>query len=54
MSFISDIARSLYDGGWRSEDLKDLMEEYNFTLEQAFEICLALELESLEKDESND
>ena len=44
MSFISDIARSLYDGGWRCEDLKDIVEEY--------EICS--ELKFLERDESNE
>ena len=44
MKNLNDIAKSLYDGGWRCEDLKDLMEEYGFTFGQAFDICLELEL----------
>ena len=52
MCFISDIARYLFDGGWRCEDLKDLMEEYNFTFEKAYKICSELEL--LERDGNND
>ena len=44
MSIISDVARALFDGGWRCEDLKDIMEEFGFTFEQAFEICSELEL----------
>ena len=52
MSFISDIARSLYDGGWRCTDLKDIMEEYSFTFEQTFEICSELEL--LEREDKKE
>ena len=44
MKNLNDIAKSLYDVGWRCEDLKDLMEEYGFTFEQAFDICSELEL----------
>ena len=43
MKNVNDIARSLYDGGWRCDDLKDLMKEYNFTFEEAYKICIELE-----------
>lgn len=52
MSFISDIARALFDGGWRSEDWKELIDEYNFTFEEIYNICRELEL--LEREEDND
>ena len=32
-------AAALYDGGWRAEDLEDLMTEYDFTKEEATKIC---------------
>lgn len=35
-------ASSLYDGGWRSSDLEELMTEYGFTQEEAAAICEAL------------
>lgn len=52
MSFISDVAMSLYDGGWRTEDLKDIMEEYGYSYEEAYDICQELEL--LEREDNND
>ena len=52
MCFISDSARALFDGGWRCEDFKDIMEEYEYSYEEACEICSELEL--LEKNEVND
>ena len=54
MSFISDIARALFDGGWRCEDFKDIMEEYSYSYEEAYEICLELELlERMSNDEKD-
>lgn len=44
MKNLNDIARSLYDGGWRCEDLKDIMEEYEYSYEEAYEICQELEV----------
>lgn len=41
-------AVSLYDGGWRSTDLVELMECYDITKEEAEEICK--ELEAYEKN----
>jgi len=41
-------AAALYDGGWRSGDLLDLICEYNLTYEQAKEICK--ELAAIEDD----
>lgn len=32
-------AAALYDGGWRSEDKEDLIEEYQLTEEEATNIC---------------
>ena len=52
MSFISDIVRSLYDGGWRSEDLEDIMDEYEMTYEDARNICE--DLKELEDSEVNE
>ena len=52
MKNVNDIARSLYDGGWRCEDLNDIMEEYEYSYEEASEICQVLEV--LEKDDNND
>lgn len=49
MKNVNDIARSLYDGGWRCEDLKDIMEEYEYSYEEAYDICQELEL--LEREE---
>lgn len=36
-------AASLYDGGWRAEDREQLVQEYNLTAEEAYEICKLLE-----------
>ena len=52
MKNLNDIAKSLYDGGWRCEDLKDIVEEYEYSYEEAYEICS--ELKFLERDESNE
>lgn len=42
-SDILDAAAALYDGGWRSSDLDDLIEEYELTEEDAEKICEALD-----------
>ena len=52
MSIISDVARALFDGGWRCTDLKYLMSYYDYSYEEAYEICLELEL--LEREDNND
>ena len=44
MKNVNDIARSLYDGSWSSEDLKDIMEEYDYSFEEDRNICQELEL----------
>lgn len=51
-NFISDTARALFDGGWRSEDWIELIDEYNFSLEEIYDICSELDL--LEREEDND
>lgn len=38
-----DIAAALYDGGWRKEDKKWIMEEYGLTEEDATRICSTLD-----------
>lgn len=35
----TDMAASLYDGGWRAEDHDDLMIEYDLTADEADQIC---------------
>lgn len=35
-------AASLYDGGWRSEDRDDLIDEYDLTEDEADAICAEL------------
>ena len=52
MKNLNDIAKSLYDGGWRCVDLKAIVEEYEYSYEEAYEICSELEL--LEKEDNND
>jgi hypothetical protein len=39
MGTIEDIAASLYDGGWRSEDETDISLEYGLDPETTKEIC---------------
>ena len=46
---ISDIAASLYGGGWRAEDRDDLISEYDFTDREADAICT--QLEAYDEDE---
>ena len=41
--FSEDVIIYLYDGGWRSKDTEELIEEYEFTEEEAEEICTGLE-----------
>ena len=41
-SDILSAAASLYDGGWRSEDRDDLIEEYGLTGVEADKLCEAL------------
>ena len=36
-------AAALYDGGWRSTDKEELIEEYDLTEEEATKICELLE-----------
>lgn len=40
---IESSAVALYDGGWRAEDKKALMQEYELTTEEADELCKELE-----------
>lgn len=40
---------SLYDGGWRSVDIAEMIDEYNLTLEEASDICT--QLAELEREE---
>jgi hypothetical protein len=42
-------AAALYDGGWRSTDKEELIEEYDLTEEEATKLC-----ELLEEYEKND
>jgi len=35
-------AAALYDGGWRSEDREELIQEYNLTEEEVNILCDAL------------
>lgn len=42
-------ALSLYDGGWRSADISELIVEYYLTFEQASDICT--QLAELEREE---
>lgn len=39
MKDYESMAAALYDGGWRSEDLLELMEEHEMTAEDAERIC---------------
>ncbi len=39
MTDYHSIAASLYDGGWRAEDLDDIAREYDFSQVGASEIC---------------
>lgn len=41
-SDILSAAAALYDGGWRSEDRDDLMDEYGLTGDEADQVCEAL------------
>ena len=41
-SDILSAAASLYDGGWRSDDRDDLIEEYGLTGDEADKLCEAL------------
>lgn len=43
------MAAALYDGGWRSEDWEELMEEFEMTAEEAAEICKVLDRYENEK-----
>lgn len=36
-------AAALYDGGWRSTDKEELIEEYDLTEEEATKLCELLE-----------
>lgn len=36
-------AAALYDGGWRSTDIDELIAEYELTEEEARAICMVLE-----------
>lgn len=42
MNITYDIIASLYDGGWRSDDLYQLISEYDITKEEAEAICKGL------------
>jgi len=48
---IRSSASSLYDGGWRSEDKEQLMEEYKLSEKDTDTICKVLEeLEAIERE----
>ena len=36
---LGNSAAALYDGGWRSEDKEELIQEYNLTNDEADAIC---------------
>ena len=40
---IEQAASSLYDGGWRSEDREQLIQEYDLSEREANEICKLLD-----------
>lgn len=40
---IQSIAASLYDGGWRASDRRQMIAEYGFSDEEIVEICEVLE-----------
>ena len=51
MDFITSAA-ALYDGGWRSSDREQMIEEYDLTEEEADGLCAALaDLEAEEAEE---
>ena len=39
MTSLREIAGVLFDGGWRAEDRDWLISEYDFTVEEADDIC---------------
>ena len=41
---LETVAASLYDGGWRSEDLKEIVEEYGLTVEYAEKLTEVLKI----------
>lgn len=43
-------AKVLYDGGWRSADKEELIDEYDFDLDQAEELCEILK--EIEQEEN--
>ena len=43
-------AAALYDGGWKTEDREQLIEEYELTDEEADKICEILERYEHEKN----
>lgn len=52
MKNLNDIAKSLYDGGWRWKDWIEFIDEYNFSPEELHKICSQLKL--LEREDNND
>ena len=42
MKNVNDVARKQYDASWSSEDLKDIMEEYDYSYEEDHNICQEL------------
>lgn len=44
-------AAALYAGGWRAEDMNEIQAEYNYTPEDAAEVCE--ELKALEEQEED-
>ena len=42
MTDFTSSAAALYDGGWRSEDKNDLIQEYDITEEEAETLCTIL------------
>ena len=41
---LETVAASLYDGGWRAEDIDELVEEYGLTVEYAEKLTEVLKI----------
>lgn len=52
MDEIQTSAAYLYDGGWRKEDMEELMQEYDCSIAEAEKLCAELaEFEKRAKEE---
>ena len=52
-AYFADGAYALYGGGWRKEDIDDLIYEHNMTKEEAEKYCKFFELLEKEIKEKN-